>query len=101
MDELSLSGSLSCFVAVTGSKQMQVCISTRLLYDESQVMLRYKMQNQNRALQRGQLEECDELNHLNRHEAWNRFLHVLQGLVGRVRSLKEMMLIKSDSVNWP
>lgn len=40
----------------------------------------------------GQLLEWLELNHLNKQLAWKRFLHVLQGFVGSVRSVSEMML---------
>jgi hypothetical protein len=47
---------------------------------------------QNRLLHIGQVDELLELNHLYRQLAWNRFLHVLHGLEGSVRSCIEMML---------
>lgn len=43
---------------------------------------------------RGQLDEWLLLNHLYRHPAWNRFLHVLHGFLGRLPSVTLMILKK-------
>lgn len=54
--------------------------------------------DQKRARQSGHDDECDELNHLNKHEAWKRLLHVRHGFVGSVRSCSEMILNMGVSV---